>query len=161
MSTTKNTILERAEFEVSPEMKFVMKEQSSFILPSSVGESLSDIPIKFLYSKDLLPVLGHDGNGFNGPINLNQEYTSLYVYCDAVYPTIIGDKTGNLLRVVNVDNSVPFGTTVTKIFEEPYYVKLAHHSFQELAVFIRTDTGKPPHFEFGRDVITLHFKRQT
>jgi hypothetical protein len=155
----RKNVLTPCEFEVTPEMTFRMKRTGTYRFLHN-DNTFTEPEINFKYTPDLLPVLGHDGKEFNNPINLNQEYTSLYCYCDAVYPSIIGDTMGPLLRVVTVDNTVPFGTTVNQIFEEPYYVPLNTQSFQELAVYIRTDTGKAPHFEFGRVVLTLHFKRK-
>jgi len=116
-------------------------------------------PPSLKMSDNLAQVLGQISNKSVRPIYLDQGLNSLYVYSDIVYPSIIGDTTGPLLRVVHVPSKTTFGQQVTEYFDPPYYYPLAHFNFQEITCYIRTDTGVPPAFRFGRVVITLHFKK--
>jgi hypothetical protein len=120
---------------------------------------IDNLPPSLKMSENLAQVLGYINNKSVRPIYLDQGLNSLYVYSDIVYPSIIGDTTGPLLRVVHVPSKTTFGQQVTEYFDPPYYYPLAHFNFQEITCYIRTDTGVPPPFRFGRVVITLHFKK--
>ena len=120
---------------------------------------IDNTPKSLIISENLAQVLGYINNKSVRPIYLDQGLNSLYVYSDIVYPSIIGDTTGPLLRVVHVPSKTTFGQQVTEYFDPPYYHPLAHFNFQEITCYIRTDTGVPPSFRFGRVVITLHFKK--
>jgi len=120
---------------------------------------IDNTPKSLIISENLAQVLGYINDKSVRPIYLDQGLNSLYVYSDIVYPSIIGDTTGPLLRVVHVPSKTTFGQQVTEYFDPPYYHPLAHFNFQEITCYIRTDTGVPPSFRFGRVVITLHFKK--
>jgi len=120
---------------------------------------IDNAPPSLIISENLAQVLGQINNKSVRPIYLDQGLNSLYVYSDIVYPSIIGDTIGPLLRVVHVPSKTTFGQQVTEYFDPPYYYPLAHFNFQEITCYIRTDTGVPPAFRFGRVVITLHFKK--
>ena len=120
---------------------------------------IDNTPKSLIISENLAQVLGYINNKSVRPIYLDQGLNSLYVYSDIVYPSIIGDTTGPLLRVVHVPSKTTFGQQVTEYFDPPYYHPLAHFNFQEITCYIRTDTGVPPSFRFGRVVITVHFKK--
>ena len=93
------------------------------------------------------------------PINIQQTYTSLFVYC-IIDQVIIGHTRGPLLRVVNAHPELPFGRHITETFEEPYYMQLSSKTFDEIEIYLRNDSGEAPHFNFGRVVVSLHFNRQ-
>ena len=120
---------------------------------------IDNAPPSLKISDNLAQVLGYIDKKSVRPIYLDQGLNSLYVYSDIVYPSIIGDTTGPLLRVVHVPPKTTFGQQVTEYFDPPYYHPLAHFNFQEITCYIRTDTGVPPSFRFGRVVITLHFRK--
>lgn len=144
--------------------KFLIDPNSKKLKIEYDGDKSEKFEIEF--SHELSNILGCSSfnlaSEFNPskPINLNQAYTNLFVYCDLVDPIIIGDTTGPLLRVVNARPLEHFGTHITETFDKPYYLPLAHTSFQEIEVYIRTDIGLPPHFNFGRVVVTLHFRKE-
>lgn len=89
------------------------------------------------------------------PAYLDQGLTSLFIYCDIVKPQIVGDTTAPLLRCISVEEA---GEEVNLIFDSPYYLSLSRDCFQDVFVYIRTDTGEAPSFNFGRVILTLHIK---
>lgn len=106
------------------------------------------------------PMLGLDKDeNVVRPIFLNTGLTDLFVYSDLVYPTVVGDKSCDLLTVCDGQTDKEYGTHCIEIFENPMYLKLAKTTFQEIRVYIRGDTGKAPHFRFGRVNLRLSFKK--
>ena len=96
--------------------------------------------------------------GFKKP-DLSAGIDALFVYSDIVTPTIVGDRAANILRVVPVTRATPFGENVDVIFPHPYYYRVSKREFGHITVNIRDETGSPVPFEFGRVIITLHFKK--
>jgi hypothetical protein len=113
--------------------------------------------IQLKFSSYLTEILGVEQER---PINIHQKFTSLFVYCSIIDQVIIGHTRGPLLRVVNAHPEFPFGRHITETFEEPYYMQLSSKTFDEIEIYLRNDSGEAPYFNFGRVVISLHFKRQ-
>lgn len=140
-------------FEI-PELMVDAKGLLNFKKPGMIDEN-TGIQLKF--SNYLTEVLGVEQKR---PINIHQKYTSVFVYCSIIDQVIIGHTRGPLLRVVNAHPELPFGRHITQTFEEPYYMQLSSKTFDEIEIYIRNDSGEAPHFNFGRVVVSLHFKRQ-
>lgn len=94
------------------------------------------------------------------PVFMNQGLTDLYVYSDLVYPTIVGDTTCELLTILDGQTEKDYGSHCCEVFEDPWFHQLAKTSFQEIRIYLRTDTGKAPHFRFGRVNLRLSFKKE-
>ena len=82
---------------------------------------------------------------------------SLYVYCDVLEYTPVGDTMAPLLRIVDVDGE--HGRTIHKHYDNPRYVPVQKRNFSSLEIDIRTNTGEVVPFESGPLVVTLHFRR--
>ena len=82
---------------------------------------------------------------------------ALYVYSDVVENIPVGDTSAPLLRVV--DASGAKGQNITRIYIQPRYLPVSKHSFSSIEIDIRSDTGEPIPFEYGRLMTTLHFRR--
>lgn len=95
--------------------------------------------------------------GIRSP-DLSGHIRSLYVYSDIVSPSIVGDEHANILRIVPVANS-RFGTDIDTVFTNPYYYKVNNREFSKITIYIKDDVGKTVPFEYGRLVVTLHFKK--
>lgn len=90
--------------------------------------------------------------------DVHQGFYSIYVYCPLVEPQIVGDSRVPLVRIVPIDGTP--GHVISKEFQPIHYIKLQRRQFQEIEIMLRDDTGKPIHFERGKVVITLHFRRR-
>src|SRR6266436_196876 len=82
--------------------------------------------------------------------DMNAGVHSLYVYCDIIEPSIVGDTYSQLLRVVEIPGSVPFGDQCIIRYEKPYYFSLNTRSFQTIEIDIKDDSGERINFNFGR-----------
>lgn len=84
---------------------------------------------------------------------------ALYVYSDVVTPTIVGDSFSPILRVIPVTHAIEFGENVDVIFPHPYYYKVSKRELSTITINIKDGTGSLIPFEFGRVIVTLHFKK--
>jgi hypothetical protein len=89
--------------------------------------------------------------------DVNRAYTSLFVYCDLVQESIVGDTKAPLLRTLNVEGQ--YGDIVQKIYNNPIYVPLQKTHFDTVEINIKTENGQPVPFMSGKAIVTLHFRR--
>jgi len=82
---------------------------------------------------------------------------ALYVYCDLLEFTHVGNIKAPLLRVV--DSGGEAGDVVTRYYENPRYVPIQKKSFDSIQIVIRDDLGEKILFESGKVLLTLHFRR--
>jgi hypothetical protein len=82
---------------------------------------------------------------------------ALYIYCDLLQFTHVGDIKAPLLRVV--DSGEEAGDVVTRYYEKPRYVPVQKKSFDTIEIVIRDDLGERILFEKGKVLLTLHFRR--
>lgn len=90
--------------------------------------------------------------------DVSKGLTSMYVYCPLVEHQMVGDTHAPLLRIVPTEGRD--GQNVSKVFDPIQYVPLNQRNFQTVEIDIRSDTGKPIPFEFGRVVVTLHCRKR-
>jgi len=101
---------------------------------------------------DLPPVIGLR------PIDLTRGVGNLYIYCDIIRQSIVGNTLTKLLKVVQVPNVVKFGDQITITPENPVYIPLEKTDFSSILIDIKDQTGETIPFQFGRTICTLHFK---
>lgn len=82
---------------------------------------------------------------------------ALYVYCDLLQFTHVGDIKAPLLRVVNSGGES--GEVITRYYERPRYIPLQKKNFDTIQLIIRDDLGDKIQFESGKVLLTLHFRR--
>jgi hypothetical protein len=118
------------------------------------------------FSEHLKTLLGFDTVGpytkgtyeATHTFDLKNSVLFLYVYSDIVSYSVVGDTKVPLLRVCDTDGE--YGHTVRAIFTHPYYVPIARNDFDTIEININTELGIPVPFEFGKSVVTLHFRRK-
>jgi hypothetical protein len=96
-----------------------------------------------------------DGNQVS---DINVGIHGLYVYCDVLEMTPLGDSLVPLLRIVTVPEQ-KHGTMVNVIYENIRYVPLQKKHFDSIEIDIRDCFGEKIAFENGQLVATLHFRR--
>lgn len=84
---------------------------------------------------------------------------SLFVYCDLIEPSFVGDDFSNVIRSVNVNHTEVFGRDCECVFNPIQYYKLSRSKFQRISIGLYDDAGEVIPFKFGRTKIVLHFKR--
>jgi len=117
-------------------------------------------------SDDLVSLFGFENNGpfksgkhfATHTFDLYSNMRMLYIYSDIASYSLVGDTKAPLLRVCDTDGE--YGQMVQKIFTHPQYVPLARNDFDTIEVNISNELGKPVPFEFGKSVVTLHFRRR-
>ena len=92
----------------------------------------------------------------NRQVDLGYGFHDLFVYCDLIQSQDVGDARVPLLRIVPVEGEV--GQRVSKSFVRPQYVPVSRKKFETMEVNIKQDRGESVPFEFGRVLLTLHFR---
>lgn len=116
-------------------------------------------------SPDLRALLGMDptsteiisegfGPDFNGNIN------SVFVYSNIVQHSIVGDQSAQLLRLVHLPANRRYGQNLNPSLDRLQYCSLQLHTFQEIEIELRDDTGQHLKFDNGRVIVTLHFRKK-
>ena len=90
-------------------------------------------------------------------VDLEYGFHDLFLYCDLIQSQYVGDALVPLLRIVPVEGEV--GQRVSKSFVRPQYVPVSRKQFETIEVNIKRDTGESVPFEFGRVLLTLHFRQ--
>lgn len=88
--------------------------------------------------------------------DVNRGFNSLFVYCNLLEHVLVGNAKVPLLRIIPVSGKN--GENVHIMHDKPQYVPLQQKHFDSLEIDIRNDIGQPVPFEFGKVVITLHFR---
>ena len=82
---------------------------------------------------------------------------ALYVYCDLLHYSHVGDIKAPLLRVVPCEGEPD--SVITRYYERPRDVPVKKKSFDSIHIAIRDDLGDKIQFENGKVLVTLHFRR--
>ena len=90
-------------------------------------------------------------------VDLEHGFHDLYVYCDIIQPQYVGDTLVPLLRIIPVEGED--GQRISKSCVRPQYLPVSRKQFESIEVNIKRDTGEPVPFEFGRVLLTLHFRQ--
>src|SRR6218665_1886436 len=90
--------------------------------------------------------------------DVNRGFTSMYLYCDVLEDFPVGDTKAPLLRIVPVTGKSC--NIVHNIYEKPIYVPLQKKNFDSIEIDIRSDTVKAEPFEYGKVIVTHHFRRR-
>lgn len=91
-------------------------------------------------------------------LDIQSHLRLMYVYCDIASYTFVGDFKAPLLRVCNTEGE--YGQNIRLIFTHPHYIPLGRTSFDTLEINIKDEMGRAMPFEFGKAVVTLHFRRR-
>ena len=87
----------------------------------------------------------------------SRELNLLYVCCDVASHAIVGSAKTPLLRVCNVVGR--HGEVARYTYDRPHYVPVGRREFDTIEIGINNELGKPVPFEFGKSMVTLHFRR--
>ena len=89
--------------------------------------------------------------------DLNEGLRFMYVYCDIVSHTLVGDTRAPLLRVCPLRGN--YGDVIHETFTDIHYVPVQKRHFDTIELNINTETGRIMPFQFGKSIVTLHFRR--
>ena len=99
------------------------------------------------------------GEEADSHIDIDRGIRSIFLYSDIVHPVRVGDSQVQLLRVVEIPENVGFGKQCVIKYDRPYYHPIITQDFNSIRVYIKDDAGSDIPFEFGRVIVTLHFKK--
>lgn len=116
-------------------------------------------------SSQLKYLLGLEGDKFSLALNqarylpdLRAGISTIYIYAkDLIIPTIIGDTTAPILRIVTIKGNP--GDLVEEHFLNPQYFKLTEKTITQINIDLRTSSGKLVPFNYGDCILCLHFKK--
>ena len=91
-------------------------------------------------------------------VNVDGFIHTLYVYCNIVEPMPDGGIEAPLLRIVGVDAKQ--GEIVRKTNDNPMYVPVRVKRFDTVEIDIKSNTGEPVPFQYGKSEVILHFRKQ-
>jgi hypothetical protein len=95
-----------------------------------------------------------------GPIALQQPgIYFLYIYCDLVKPSFVGNSYGRLLRIVEVLKDVKFSNQSIVRYNTPQYIQVDQNEIENIKINICDENGKEISFISGRLLVTLHFRK--
>ncbi len=92
------------------------------------------------------------------PPDMKAGLYALYVYCDIVENQIVGDVLVPLLAKVPITGT--HDTVIHTVFNPPMYLPLVKHEIETIEVELKDDANQSILFQYGRVVLTLHFRRR-
>lgn len=95
----------------------------------------------------------------NKPYSLSIDFHSLYVYCDIVKHSFVGDSLSPLLRFVEIPPNYAYNEQVVCTYPDTHYIPLLTNEFESIEIAIRNDSGNLMPFEGGRSIVVLHFRK--
>ena len=95
----------------------------------------------------------------NIPHSMLPTFYSLYVYCDIVKHSFVGDSFTQLMRIVEVPPQSKFRDQILFSYTNIHYMNLQVKEFDSIEINIKDDLGDPIPFLFGRTIVCLHFKK--
>jgi hypothetical protein len=114
--------------------------------------------VRFMGFREALVPSGKVDMTGNAALDVNRKTNLMYVYCDVATDSEIGDARAPLLRVCSASGE--HGPTVHVVYDRPHYVPVGRREFDTVGISINNEAGRPMPFEFGKSVVTLHFRRQ-
>jgi hypothetical protein len=94
----------------------------------------------------------------NKRFDANSAQRIMYLYSDIAGCSAVGDTRSPLLRVCGTRGS--HGDTIHESFVHPQYVPVARRDIETIEVLIYNELGTRMPFQFGKAVVTLHFRRK-
>jgi hypothetical protein len=88
--------------------------------------------------------------------NISRRFTSIFVYCNILEHILVGDTKAPLLRIVEAGGKSD--DVIHIVYDKPLYVPVQQRNFDSLEIDLRTDTGHSVPFQYGRVIVTLHFR---
>ena len=113
------------------------------------GTYYDEIPLNFLAGYFVGPKIADINAGFN----------TLYIYSDIVQQSCVGDAFAQLLRAIPVDNKENWDMPVSNVYNKPHLYPIQSRNFNTIEIDVKDDTGSTVHFEKGKLIVTLIFKR--
>ena len=156
--------LEQDEITTSPPIFYYKKFEKRVLISLEVGMIIKFPPALesiLGFSPQQNPLVNNaiERRIYQGDLasDLHAGIHGLYIYCDLLHFSFVGDIKAPLLRVVASAGDA--GEVITRYYERPRYVPLQKKNFDSIQIVIRDDLGEKINFESGKVLVTLHFRR--
>lgn len=92
------------------------------------------------------------------PIDYSNNVNTMYIYCDAVDYSIVGNAKANLLQCIPLPAATDYGKMQSRSFNPVRYIPIANDHIDCIYIELLDEFGHPLNFNFGSTVVTLHVK---
>ena len=91
------------------------------------------------------------------PVDMSNSLNHLYIYCDILKPQIVGNVLAPLLQIVSIQGT--YTDVINRLYITPHYIPVLKKSFAIIEINIKDDQGRPIKFEYGKNIVKLHFRK--
>ncbi|GFV21548.1 uncharacterized protein TNCV_5121351 [Trichonephila clavipes] len=91
-------------------------------------------------------------------LELRAGITEVYVYCDIIAPSLVGDSLASILKIIPVANEQ--NEQIVKNFSVPLYFRVKKQFFDVIEIEMRTSSGTPIKFISGKSNLVLSFRKK-
>lgn len=120
---------------------------------------------KVTFNEKLSNILGFIANSFTEGsyksdyiLELRAGISEVYVYCDIVSSSLVGDVSAPILKIIPIANE--YKEQIVKQFSVPLYFPIKKHHFDVIEIELVTSSGTPIKFLSGKTNIVLSFRRK-
>ncbi|GFS85290.1 uncharacterized protein TNCV_75451 [Trichonephila clavipes] len=92
-------------------------------------------------------------------LELRAGITEVYVYCDIIAPSLVGDVSASILKIIPIANE--YKEQIAKQFTVPLYFPIRKNYFDTIEIELVTSSGTPIKFISDKTNIVLSFRRKT
>ncbi|GFQ82277.1 uncharacterized protein TNCT_546481 [Trichonephila clavata] len=134
-------------------------------LADSKVEMIVPPNIKVTFGEKLSNMLGFRTNIFTEGnyksdyiLELRAGITEVYVYCDIISPSLVGDVSAPILKIIPIANE--YKEQIVKQFIVPLYFPVKKNYFDVIEIQLVTSSGTPIKFISGKTNRVLSFRRK-
>lgn len=91
-------------------------------------------------------------------IDYSNNIHTMYIYCDAVDYSVVGNVKSNLLQCIPLPGPLEFGKMQSRSFNPVRYITPSCERIDSIYIELLDEFGHPLQFNFGSTVVTLHVK---
>ncbi|GFW62206.1 uncharacterized protein TNCV_1686371 [Trichonephila clavipes] len=92
-------------------------------------------------------------------LELRAGITEVYVYYDIIAPSLVGDVSASILKIIPIANE--YKEQIAKQFTAPLYFPIRKNYFDIIEIELVTSSGTPIKFISGKTNLVLSFRRKT
>ncbi|GFS63424.1 uncharacterized protein TNCV_2239671 [Trichonephila clavipes] len=144
------------------EFKYIVLRE----LVDSKVEMIVSLHTKVTFGEKLSNMLGFRTNTFTEGnytsdyiLELRAGITEVYVYCDIIAPSLVGDVSASILKIIPIANE--YKKQIAKQFTVPLYFPIRKNYFDTIEIELVTSSGTPIKFISGKTNLVLSFRRKT
>ncbi|GFT03746.1 uncharacterized protein TNCV_411391 [Trichonephila clavipes] len=130
-------------------------------------ETIENVESMSLTPEFVIPLYNEDYQEFTEEGNYTSDYilelragiTEVYVYCDIIASSLIGDVSASILKIIPIANE--YKEQITKQFTVPLYFPIKKNYLDTIEIELVRSSGTPIKFISGKTNLVLSFRRKT